>query len=131
MAFGPVARGLGVISITQQQADSDFKVAEFYRRVGRPGSAYFYYELVRRRYRGTEYAKKATERMAELKQRVDAERAREKAKEPGAVAGPGGASPEMETAPRVYAPGQPVSPLGNGQAPGTLPPGMLNDRRGP
>jgi TolA-binding protein len=114
-------------SITQQQADSDFKVAEFYRRTGRPGSAYFYYELVRRRYRGTEYARKATERMAELKQRVDAERAKEQNNGPA----PGGAAPETGPAPRPYAPGAPLSPLGNGPAPGTLPPGLLNDRRGP
>jgi tetratricopeptide (TPR) repeat protein len=50
-----------------QQADRDFKVGEFYRRTGHPGSAYFYYELVRRRYPGTEYASKAEERMSELR----------------------------------------------------------------
>ncbi len=122
-------------SITQQQADSDFKVAEFYRRIGRPGSAYFYYELVRRRYQGTEYAKKATERMAELKQRVDQERAKEQAREQANAKGPSGqpgsAALEAPPVPRTYTPGSPLMPLDNGPAPQTLPPGLLNDRRGP
>src|SRR5262249_19848276 len=38
--------------INRQQAEKDFKVAEFYERTGHPGSAYFYYEIVRRRYPG-------------------------------------------------------------------------------
>jgi TolA-binding protein len=54
-------------SIEQQQADKDFKIAEFYRRTGHPGSAYFCYEIVRRRYPGTTYFDKATDRMHELK----------------------------------------------------------------
>jgi outer membrane protein assembly factor BamD (BamD/ComL family) len=53
--------------ITAQQAEKDFKIAEFYRRTGHPGSAYFYYEVVRRRYPGSPYCAKATERMNELK----------------------------------------------------------------
>src|SRR5262249_58865081 len=35
-------------SINFQQAEKEFKMAEFYRSTGHPGSAYFYYELVRR-----------------------------------------------------------------------------------
>jgi outer membrane protein assembly factor BamD (BamD/ComL family) len=53
--------------ITMQQAEKDFKIAEFYRRTGHPGSAYFYYEIVRRRYPGTPFFDQATERMYELK----------------------------------------------------------------
>jgi len=53
--------------ITIQQADKDWKTAEFYRRTGHPGSAYFYYEIVRRRYPGTKYFDMATQRMHELK----------------------------------------------------------------
>jgi outer membrane protein assembly factor BamD (BamD/ComL family) len=53
--------------ITMQQAEKDFKVAEFYRRTGHPGSAYFYYEIVRRRYPGTPYCERAAEMMHELK----------------------------------------------------------------
>jgi len=59
-----------------QQADRDFKVGEFYRRTGHPGSAFFYYELVRRRYPGTEYAQKAEERMSELRGVAEKERTR-------------------------------------------------------
>ena len=36
-------------SITQQQADKDYNIAEYYRRTGHPASAYFYYDIVRRR----------------------------------------------------------------------------------
>ncbi len=60
-----LTRQLG--SIHLQQADRDLKIAEFYRRTGHPGSAYFYYELVRRRYPNTDYAKQADERMRDLR----------------------------------------------------------------
>jgi tetratricopeptide (TPR) repeat protein len=56
-----------LISINEQQAEKDFGIAEFYRRTKHSGSAYFYYELVRRRYAGTEWADKAAERMMELR----------------------------------------------------------------
>ena len=62
-----------LVSINQQQADRDFNIGEFYRRTGHPGSAYFYYELVRRRYPNTDYAKKADDRMNELRSRVQEE----------------------------------------------------------
>jgi RNA polymerase sigma factor (sigma-70 family) len=48
------------------QADKDFRVAEFYRRTNHPGSAFFYYEIVRRRYPGTEYAEKASKQLETL-----------------------------------------------------------------
>jgi hypothetical protein len=54
-------------SITAQQAEKDFKMAEFYRRTSHPGSAYFYYEIVRRRYPGSDYARLAGERQMELR----------------------------------------------------------------
>ena len=52
--------------ITAQQAEKDFQMAEFWRRTGHPGSAYFYYEIVRRRYPGTDAAERATIRMQEI-----------------------------------------------------------------
>jgi outer membrane protein assembly factor BamD (BamD/ComL family) len=58
-------------SINQQEADKDLRVAEFYRRTGHPGAAYFYYELVRRRYPGTKYAKEASTRMEEVRGSVE------------------------------------------------------------
>ncbi|HEY1186811.1 MAG TPA: tetratricopeptide repeat protein [Gemmata sp.] len=47
-------------AIRSQQAEKDFLTAEYYERTGHPGSAVFYYELVRRRYAGTKYAEAAT-----------------------------------------------------------------------
>lgn len=60
-------------SVNFQNADRDFRIAEFYRRTGHPGSAYFYYELVRRRYPGTDYAEKAVARMSEVRGAVERE----------------------------------------------------------
>jgi len=57
--------------INKQQAEKDLKTAEFYRRTGHPGAAYFTYEIVRRRYPGTPFFDKATERMQELKAKMD------------------------------------------------------------
>ena len=62
---GFLERQLG--SITLQQAQKDFNTAEFYRRTNRPGSAYFYYEVVRRRYPGTKQAEVAAQRMDEVR----------------------------------------------------------------
>jgi outer membrane protein assembly factor BamD (BamD/ComL family) len=57
--------------ITKQQAEKDYKIAEFYRRDGHLPSAYFYYEIVRRRYPGTPYADLATDRMNELRTKME------------------------------------------------------------
>ncbi|MFO0929274.1 MAG: tetratricopeptide repeat protein [Gemmataceae bacterium] len=59
------------VSIDLQQAEKDYKMAEFYRRTGHPGSAYFYYQLVRRRYPNTKYARMAEERWNELRGSLD------------------------------------------------------------
>jgi outer membrane protein assembly factor BamD (BamD/ComL family) len=69
------------MAIRFQQAEKDYKTAEFYQRTGHPGSAYFYYELVRRRYPGTKYSDLATVRMEQLKEQIEAEKA--KPKSPG------------------------------------------------
>jgi len=62
-----------LVAINEQQAEKDFNVAEFYRRTHHPGAAYFYYEIVRRRYAGSSWAAKATERMKELRAKVEQE----------------------------------------------------------
>src|SRR5262249_40194106 len=73
----PALRGqLGDVELAQ--AAKDFRVAEFYRRTNHPGSAFFYYETVRRRYPDTEYAKKAAQRLAELRQKADEARGHER-----------------------------------------------------
>jgi outer membrane protein assembly factor BamD (BamD/ComL family) len=67
-------------SVTMLQAQKDFEVAEFYRRTDHPGAAYFYYDIVRRRYPATPYAPKATQHMQELAVEQDKKRAAEKVK---------------------------------------------------
>jgi outer membrane protein assembly factor BamD (BamD/ComL family) len=58
-----------LVGINLQQADRDWRVAEFYRWTGHPGPAYFYYELVRRCYPNTDYATKAADRIQELERK--------------------------------------------------------------
>lgn len=52
--------------VRYMQAEKDYDIAEFYRRTGHPASAWFYYELVRRRYSGSEFSEKAVARMKEI-----------------------------------------------------------------
>jgi hypothetical protein len=63
-------------SISAQQAEKDFQMAEFYRRTGHPGSAYFMYEVVRRRYpnpHASSAASRATQRMLEIRAKMEKE----------------------------------------------------------
>jgi outer membrane protein assembly factor BamD (BamD/ComL family) len=60
-----------LVGITMQQAEKDYRIAEFYRRDGHLPSAYFYYEIVRRRYPGTKFADLATDRMHELQAKME------------------------------------------------------------
>jgi hypothetical protein len=53
------------------QAEKDFRLAEFYRRTSHAGTAYFYYQLVCRRYPGTKWAARAAERLGELRKKAD------------------------------------------------------------
>jgi outer membrane protein assembly factor BamD (BamD/ComL family) len=55
------------MAIDLQQAEKEYKMAEFYRRIGQYASAYWYYELVRRRYPHTRYAEMAQERWEDLR----------------------------------------------------------------
>jgi len=108
-----------LVGINLQQADRDWRVAEFYRWTSHPGSAYFYYELVRRCYPNTEYANKASERIREL------ERTHPEAIRP-AQAGtlPPGGIPRGPAASAVLpAPNAPPSPAGPA-APRMLPPSV-------
>jgi outer membrane protein assembly factor BamD (BamD/ComL family) len=101
-------------NINLQQADKDFKMAEFYQRTGHPGSAYFYYELVRRRYPGTKYAEMSVKRMNELRGKLEKEQAKQAS---GPPAGPGPGGPALP-------PSGPVGPRA-GDPPGSLPGGGL------
>jgi TolA-binding protein len=106
-------------AIHLQQADRDFKIGEFYRRTGHPGSAYFYFELVRRRYPGTDYARKSEERLAELRRSAENEKiaTSRTAPPPNAFAAPRPpAAPVSEgRVPNAFSPGSPL------RAPGTEP----------
>lgn len=62
-----------LLSINNQQAEKDFNIAEFYRRTNHPGAAYFQYEIVRRRYPGTEWYTRACERLMEIREKVEKE----------------------------------------------------------
>jgi outer membrane protein assembly factor BamD (BamD/ComL family) len=83
-----------LMSINLQQAAKDYSIAEFYRRTSHPGSAYFYYEIVRRRYPNTKYYELATQRMLDL--RSELEKAQGQAIAPPA---PSPAKPAEEPAP--------------------------------
>jgi outer membrane protein assembly factor BamD (BamD/ComL family) len=90
-----------LIGITLQQAEKDYKIAEFYRRTGHPCSAYFYYEIVRRRYPGTKYFDLSTQRMHELRAKVEKEQGKAPVPPPGGPApGPGPEALEQAPQPR-------------------------------
>lgn len=60
------------VAVRYQQAEKDYETAETYRRLGRPGSAWWYYELVIRRYPGIgKFSEMAAERQRELKMDAD------------------------------------------------------------
>ncbi len=94
-----------LFSITMQQAEKDYQVAEFYKRTGHPCSAYFCYEVVRRRYPGTKYCDMATEQMKGLRSKLEKAQQEEDKKRPS------GDAPDV------------VSP---GSLPGNLMPGQPN-----
>ena len=56
-----------LVGITLQQAEKDYKMAEFYKRTGHPGAAYFYFMMVQQRYPETPFAEKARQRAEDLK----------------------------------------------------------------
>jgi TolA-binding protein len=110
-----------MVAINKLEAEKDFNTARFWDRTGHPGSAYFCYEIVKRRYPGTSYAEKAEQRMNELRAKAEQEQQKLAAAAqaagtpaPGAPAGP---APQ----PRSTLPGPEAGPQ-----PRTLPPGMTD-----
>jgi outer membrane protein assembly factor BamD (BamD/ComL family) len=104
-------------AINLQQADRDWRIAEFYRWTSHPGPAYFYYELVRRCYPNTEYATKAAQRIAELERRHP-EAVRENQVPSAQLGGPTAASPG----------GPPAGATPSSDAPRALPPSLAPPR---
>src|SRR5262249_13011110 len=56
--------------INEQQAQKELKMGDFYRRTKKPCSAWFYYDLVCRRYPQTQAAKEAQVKLAELRDKA-------------------------------------------------------------
>jgi outer membrane protein assembly factor BamD (BamD/ComL family) len=111
-----------LFSITMQQAEKDYEAAEFYRRTGHPCSAYFCYEIVRRRYPGTKYCDLATLHMQVLRAKLEKTQGEQASAtaplekyEPSS--GPAATAPDLRPAPAA-----PAVP------PGQLVPGILNPR---
>jgi outer membrane protein assembly factor BamD (BamD/ComL family) len=107
-----------LIGITMQQAEKDYKQAEFYRHTGKPCPAYFMYEVVRRRYPGTKYADLATERMHEIRGKAEKD-STSKLPTPPAAAPPDLSLPIPGTT--LQAPPE----VGKPSAPGAAPPQLL------
>lgn len=109
-----------MVGIHLQAAQRDLNTAEFYRRTSHPGSAYFCYEIVRRRYPGTKQAEQAEARMIALKEEVEKEQARlkEEGKNPPFWMQMFGQTPAP--------PARDVDPKAKESFSGTLPPGQEN-----
>ncbi len=105
-----------------QQAEKDYNSAEFYRRTGKPCPAYFMYEVVRRRYPETEFAKLATERMWEIYNKAEKE-GKGQIPRPQPLMADGSEAPMAGPPPGVPAGSTPAAaPQGSPpSAPGTLP----------
>jgi tetratricopeptide (TPR) repeat protein len=74
------------VAVRMQLAQKDYEMARYYERTAHPASAYFYYELVTRRYPGTKFEALARQRMAALEQvRQDQERAAASSNQPGVL----------------------------------------------
>ncbi len=67
-------------NISYQQAEKDFKLAEFWARTGHPGSAFWYFTLVLRRYPGTKFAEQAAVRRDQLRAAAEKEEDKRSAK---------------------------------------------------
>jgi outer membrane protein assembly factor BamD (BamD/ComL family) len=110
-------------NINFQQAEKDFRTGQFYERTGHPGSAYWYYELVRRRYPNTKCAEKAAERMNVLRAKLEKEEAARatKAEKAGPPPAPAGAKPADAKPPDAANAQQLPAPRPAEQQPQTLP----------
>ncbi len=99
--------------ISYQQAEKDYKMADFWARTGHPGSAYFYFELVRRRYPGTKFAEQATIRRDQLREAAEKEDAKQAAKPASPFHDvPAAATPALQKPTAMESAPPPVLPAG-------------------
>jgi outer membrane protein assembly factor BamD (BamD/ComL family) len=63
-----LTRQLG--GITLQQAEKDFTMAQFWKRTGHTGAAYFYFEMVQHRYPQTPFAELARKEIEAIKEKA-------------------------------------------------------------
>jgi outer membrane protein assembly factor BamD (BamD/ComL family) len=57
--------------INLQQAAKDYEMAEFWKRTGHPGAAYFQFGIVKQRYPNTKYVALADQQMQELRGKLE------------------------------------------------------------
>jgi outer membrane protein assembly factor BamD (BamD/ComL family) len=60
-----------IIAITYQQAEKAYKTAQYYERTHHKPSAYFEYEVIRRRFPNTKFAQQSEERMEVLRKEFE------------------------------------------------------------
>jgi outer membrane protein assembly factor BamD (BamD/ComL family) len=108
--------------IDLQQAEKDYKMADFYRRTGHPGAAFFYYELVRRRYPNTKYARMAEEDWGKLREKLEQKQLEDPT--PLSLFSASGWQPPRVTPPGMAGSGWQAAPAATpaGPAPAVVPP---------
>jgi TolA-binding protein len=108
------------VEIHNREAERDYNIACYWERTGHPGSAHFYFEIVKKRYPGTPQAEKAAKKLVDL----EAKALREAEKAQPAVQAPTVSG--NTTSSQQYIPGQPLTapPAEIGPAPRQLPPGI-------
>jgi WD40 repeat protein len=77
----PTGEGTARPEGTAPRGEKEWRLAEFYRQTGHPGLAYFYYELLLRRYPDSPNAKSASESLRRLRREL--EKAAEERDAPG------------------------------------------------
>jgi outer membrane protein assembly factor BamD (BamD/ComL family) len=108
-------------TIELQQAEKEFKAAQFYERTGHPASAFWCYAVLRQRYPTTKYAQEAGVRMNDLRAKAEKEHG---GKLPPIPNSQQAALPAPGSVGRSW-PNPAAPPPAKPQQPGPLPPGVM------
>jgi TolA-binding protein len=111
-----------LMGIDFQQAEKDFRMAEYWRRTSHPASAWWYYKLILRRYPNTPQAEQSKKRMEELRVKLEKQGKPIPDDNAPAPAPPADPAPKNEEEPLQRRPSTDITP------PGPLPPGYENGR---